>query len=412
MASVGENILCHICVETHQKRTPSGHSRGGYRQDLLENILSPLERSFVVCCRCKGVLRDPQLTEEGYKCESCLDGGEGRPATTNKTEIEKLRVVCPFRQQGCDWSGTIGLVVSHVEKCDLCPVSCPLGCGYSSERKDLKRHEKEECPERNTNCEFCLTSIKVSQSCEHFKTCPNYPLECSNGCDKDRIPRNEMSLHVSELCPLSMVPCPYKRYGCVDVKKKHMDTHETDFVVKHVRMMSIHNEFMNARIGALNAHIENINTAIQQNKGLEWEIKRVKKKFEKKEELDSDPFYVHNYKFQGSAEFNTVGNNALGIFLCLCVGILDDSLRFPFLGKVTITLINLRNSDKPVTKFYLTEGKECFNRRTKDGTGSGFKLFATKDEVLTEFSKSDSIQIKIGIQYLYKSAEFAKRVTS
>ena len=206
MASVRENILCHICVETHQNRIPSVHTRGGYRQDLLENILSPLERSLIVCCRCEGVLRDPQLTEEGYKCESCLDGGEGRPATTNKTVVEKLRVVCPFRQQGCDWSGTIGLVVSHVEKCDLCPVSCPLGCGHSSKRKDLKRHEKEDCPERNTNCEFCLTSIKVSQSCKHFRTCPNYPLECSNGCEKNRIPRNEMSLHVSKLCPLSMVP--------------------------------------------------------------------------------------------------------------------------------------------------------------------------------------------------------------
>ena len=411
MASVGENILCHICVETHQNRTPSGHTRGGYRQDLLENILTPLERSLIVCCRCEGVLRDPQLTEEGYKCESCLDGGEGRPATTNKTEIEKLRVVCPFRQQGCDWSGTIGLVVSHVEKCDLCPVSCPLGCGHSSKRKDLKRHEKEDCPERNTNCEFCLTSIKVSQSCEHFRTCPNYPLECSNGCEKNRIPRNEMSLHVSKLCPLSMVPCPYKRYGCVDVKRKHMDTHETNSVVKHLKMMNTcigalntHNEFMNARI-------DTICTAIQQNKGLEWEIKGVAEKFRKRTDLNSDPFYVHNYKFQGSAEFDLDNNNVLGIFLSLCVGILDDSLKFPFLGKVTITLINLQNSDESITESYLTKGNEYFNKPTEDGTRWGFE-FATKDEVLTEFSKDDSIQIKIQIKYLCKPDEFAKEITS
>ena len=244
-------------------------------------------------------------------------------------------------------------------------------------------------------------------------SCPNYPLECSNGCEKNRIPRNEMSLHVSKLCPLSMVPCPYKRYGCVDVKRKDLDTHETESVVKHVKMMNTRIGTLNTQVSTLTSHIEDINTAIQQNKGLEWEIKGVAKRFEKNEKLFSDPFYVHNYKFQGLAKFNRDGNNALDIFLRLCVGILDDSLKFPFLGKVTMTLINLRNSNKSVTKYYLTEGVERFNRRTEDEglSGWGFE-FATKDEVLTEFSRSDSIQIKIEIEYLYKPAEFAKIVTS
>ena len=97
MASVEDNILCHICVETRQNSS-SLHTRGGYRQDLLENILSPLEKSLIVCCSCDAVMRDPQFTEEGYKCSSCLDGREGKPMAMNKTEIEKLRVACPFRK--------------------------------------------------------------------------------------------------------------------------------------------------------------------------------------------------------------------------------------------------------------------------------------------------------------------------
>ena len=281
MASVEDNILCHICVETHQNSS-SFHTRGGYRQDLLENILSPLEKSLIVCCSCDGVMRDPQFTEEGYKCSSCLDGGEGKPMAVNKTEIEKLRVVCPFRQQGCKWSGTMGLVVTHVEKCDLCPVCCPLGCGHSSQRKNSKRHEQEECPERDTSCEFCQTSIKFSQTRVHFETCPNFPLKCSNGCNEDRIARKDMSFHLSEICPLTLVPCAYKKYGCVDVKRKDVDTHEMDSVVKHVRMM--------------NTRMDEICTAIIPTKGLEWEIKGIREKFEKKERLFSDPFYTKRTK--------------------------------------------------------------------------------------------------------------------
>ena len=398
MASVGDNILCHICVEIRHNIIPSGHTRGGYRQDLLENMLSPLERSLIACCSCEGVMRDPQFTEEGYKCSFCLDGGEGKPASVNKAEIEKLRVVCPFKQQGCHWSGTMGLVLAHVEKCDLCPISCSLGCGHSSERKYSKRHENEECPERNTNCGFCMSNIKVSQSCDHSKMCPNFPLKCFNGCNEERIPRKDMNFHVSELCPLAIVPCPYKKYGCVDVKRKDIDTHEMNFVVKHVRIMK--------------TGMDNIYTAIQCNKGLEWVIKGVRKKFEEKRELFSDSFYVNNYKFQGSAEFNTRDNNQLEIYLCLCVGLLDDSLKWPFLGKVTLTLVNLQSPDNSLTRSFLTQGNNVFYRRTKDGSGNGFGSFAAKEEVLTKFSKDDCILIKIEIEYLDKPDEFTKRITS
>ena len=164
----------------------------------------------------------------------------------------------------------MGLVVTHVEKCDLCQVCCPLGCGHSSQRKNSKRHEQEECPERDTSCELCQTSIKFSQTRVHFETCPNFPLKCSNGCNQDRIVRKDLSLHLSEICPLTLVPCAYKKYGCVDVKRVDVDTHEMDSVVKHVRMMSTQiesltsrNELMNTQIESLTSRNELMNTQIE-----------------------------------------------------------------------------------------------------------------------------------------------------
>ena len=422
MASSEESILCHICVETHQNIFPSGRTRGGYRQDLLENILTPLERSLIVCCSCEGVMRDPQLTEEGYKCRSCLEGREGRPATVNKTEIDKLRVVCPFKQEGCSWSSTIGLLVSHVEECDLCLVSCPLCCGESMKRAYLKKHENEECSERNTNCEFCLINIKVSQTSDHLKTCPNFPLECLNGCNSGRIPRKDMSLHVSELCPLTMIPCPYNKYGCsISSKRKDIESHEMEFVAKHVRIMNTHKELMDtgmqllkAQVYTLTSHIENIGTALQHNRGLEWEIQGVRERFDDKTRLYSDPFYVDNYKFQGWAEFNSEDNNALGIYVRLCVGVLDGSLKWPFFGRVTLTLINMRNSNKLVTESFLTKDIECFTKRTGDSynNGYGYSSFATKAAVLTKFSEANKIIITIEIESRGKSDRFVKQSTS
>ena len=399
MANIKESFLCHICVETHQNVFPSGLIRGGYRQDLLESNLTPLEKSAVICCSCEGVMREPQFTDKGYKCRSCLDGEEGRPAAVNQTEINKLRVRCPFRQNGCDWRSTVSLLVSHVEECGSCPVSCPLGCSDSIQKKDLKKHEDKECLERKIKCKFCLIDIKVSQRSNHFKMCRKFPIECPNRCETPRIPRESMNFHISNNCPLTSMPCSFKKYGCnVQRKRKDIDSHETAFVVKHVRMMNTHMEKMNTRI-------EEMEEVSQYSRGLKWEITGIKEKFEKKERLLSDSFYVNTYKFVGLADFGRNTSNCLGIYIDLCVGVHDDSLMWPFIGNVIVTLVNMRDSNNSRTDSYKTENNEYFIRRTDDlRSGFGFPTFATKDEILNEFSNSDSLTMKIEIQHMPKSS--------
>ena len=291
MADIG-SFLSHTCVETHQN-VSHGLIRGGYRQGLLENSLTPLEKSAVICYSCEGVMREPQFTDKGYKCRSCLDGEDGRPATVNRMEIEKLRVRCPFKQKGCVWSSTVSLLVSHVEECGFYPVSCPLGCSDSIQRNGFKKHELEECSERKTNCEFCELGVKVSQRSDHFRICPNIRFECPNGC-RLTIPRKSMGVHISNKCPLTTVPCPFKKYGCSILRKrKDLNSHETASVVKHLRMM--------------NTRVEQMEEVSQYSRGLKWEIRGIKKKFEKNEisyRRYSDPFYVNNYKFKGGADWS------------------------------------------------------------------------------------------------------------
>ena len=391
MANIKESFLCHICVEIHQNVFPSGLIRGGYRQDLLESSLTPLEKSSVICCSCEGVMREPQFTDRGYKCRSCLDGEEGRPAAVNQTEINKLRVRCPFRQDGCDWRSTVSLLVSHVEECGLCPISCPLGCN-DIQRKNMKKHEDEECLERITNCSFCLIDIKVSQRSDHFKMCPNFPIECPNRCKTPKIPRKSMGFHISNNCSLTSMPCSFKKYGCnVQRKRKDIDSHETAFVVKHVRMM--------------NTHIEKMEEVSQYSRGLKWEITGIKEKFEKRETLFSDSFYVNNYKFKGGADFGIGGSNSLGINIFLRRGVLDDSLMWPFIGNVIVTLVNMKDSNNSLTRSYKTENNECFTKCTNDSRcGFGFPTFTTKDKTLNVFSKSDALTIKVEIQHMPKSS--------
>lgn len=389
------NTLSHICVGARQNRSPSGN-HGGYKKDLLEVVLTPLEIISTICSSCEGVMRVPQFSDQGYKCRSCLDGGEGRPADVINSEINKLRVHCPFREEGCIWSGAISLLVLHVEGCDMYPVACSLGCGGTVKRMDVNKHENEDCSERTRICEFCLFDFRVSQFSFHIQVCPNLPLKCPNGCDTKEILRKDMDIHISDVCPLSMVKCHYKKYGCDNPRKRRdLDTHETEFVVKHIRMMDIHMEKMDQRMGEMKK-------ASRNNKGLKWEICGVKQKFMMKQEMFSSAFYVNNYKFNGMVKFPTQDDEEyLGVFVYLCVGVFDDPLEWPFLGKVTITLVNLLDPEDSITSFFLTENCGHFTRRgTKDHGGFGFPTFVTKNELLAEISSQDKITIKIEIERL------------
>ena len=406
MMSIGElvksqNPLSHICVETYQN-VPSGCAYGGYRQDLLENTLSPLEKLSVVCSSCEGVMRDPQLTDTGYRCASCLDGTEGKAAVKNKAEIEKLKVRCPFRSKTCSWASPIWLLLSHIEKCKLCPVPCPLGCGATPPRRELIKHGEEICLERKISCTFCHVIIKASQYSDHIETCPSFRLECTNGCNVLVLRRN-MEIHISKFCPLSMVPCSFKKYGCDVVRKrKELDIHETEFVVKHVKMM--------------NTCLEEIGTTVIPNNGLKWEINGIKQKFELSKRLYSEPFYVNNYKFKAEIKFSDTesGKLDLGVFVYMCVGVHDHSLKWPFLGKVLIHLEDIENESSFRTCSFSTKESDClffFTRRTDDKNGFGFDSIATEVEILTQFSKDDTITIKIEVQHLEKPQEFQKFVT-
>ena len=383
--------LRYICIKTGLS-LPFNY--GGYKQDLLENPLTPLEKLTVLCSVCDGVMRCPHLTDKGYKCTSCLGNSKSiKLAKETETEINKLKVHCPFKKEGCLWDDKLSSLILHMEICELFPLKCPLGCKKTMMRKYIKEHVDKKCVERETTCEYCNYFIKVSKTNVHSGTCSKFPLECVNGCSSNTIARNKMDLHISKECPLSVVPCPFKRYGCSTVRKRRdIETHEAEFVVKHVRIM--------------NARIEEMEEEIQYSRGLSWEIHGVKDKFSRDEELYSEPFYVNRYKFKGLAQLKS-SEGFLGIFVILCQGENDDNLAWPFLGNVIITLINKRDSNSSITDSFTTAGNINFTKRSSLQMGGyGIPKFITRKEVLdSKFSGwEDSIKIHFEVQHLPQSS--------
>ena len=94
-----------------------------------------------------------------------------------------LKVHCPNKNQnGCDWTGELGQVDSHVNECEITCSKCKqMVCSTT-----MRRHLDEDCP---CYCPYCdSTADREVISSKHKEKCHKFP---SNNCGVDNIPQDK-----------------------------------------------------------------------------------------------------------------------------------------------------------------------------------------------------------------------------
>ena len=122
---------------------------GGYRKELVTQNLSALEETLFVCSVCRGIMHETCSIKGGLAqvCESCVgDEASHQPVGSIRTTILKLVCKCALLERGCNWEGTLGGLVEHMEECNELVVQCPYikyGCKKVCKRGKLEEHRKE-----------------------------------------------------------------------------------------------------------------------------------------------------------------------------------------------------------------------------------------------------------------------------
>ena len=143
-------------------------SKGGYDCDFVTAPATHLE-----CSICLLVLRNPHVIGccGNHFCEPCIGRVQrdkkpcplcNDPDLSSmlhkgvKREVNSLEVYCPQKALGCDWKGELGKIECHEilgsrdSGCGYLTMECTYQCGGEVFRKDLVKHEEEDCPERPT----------------------------------------------------------------------------------------------------------------------------------------------------------------------------------------------------------------------------------------------------------------------
>ena len=325
---------------------------GGYDNDFVDQPPKSLE-----CSICLLTLRNPIVISccGNHYCEACI----GRITNNRKPcplcnspdfttflhkgvarEVNALRVYCPKKAQGCDWQGELGQVDRHLNPtansrgCGFVMVECKYKCGGLFERRVIASHETDDCANR--------------------------PIEL-----------------------------------------------QVAFLARRLEMLATENRDIKTKVTALDAEVstlkaENISLkqqieagALQQLPPFYFTVQNYEQWKEKNRVITSPPFYSYPRGYKMCLEiypngYKTGVNKHLALFVSIMRGEFDDTLEWPFTGRVTIDMYS--NKLKQWTEIQVVDFKKSPLERKRDRLTNGnwgYYQFLPQEQVAAEYMIKD-----------------------
>ena len=172
-------------------------------------------------------------------------------------------------------------------------------------------------------------------------------IKCNEGCGKE-MELGERKYHL-ETCPCLLVECEFSHVGCQEkVSRRDLAQHLSDDNVHHTALSSkmIHlvlNEVKKLREEniKLKELVSNIHDKVCGDAVPIFRMKQFAHKKVSKDQWYSPPYFTHHtngYRMCFQVDFDD--DDELYIYSCVMKGPYDDSLQWPFKGKVIVRLLN------------------------------------------------------------------------
>lgn len=394
---------------------------GGFEAEFV----SPLPQEYE-CPICQLAFRDPvQIEDCGHRfCQSCLQELKRRqgspclcpldrkPFSSSKVFIDKaakravlsLAVKCVNWKRKCDWTGDLIYAEDHLKTCAFEEVHCTNPeCNEVLTRRTLQYHLVSKCRWRIVSCHFCSEMYTYKDSKSHMKVCRRIPLECVNKCGAKDIPREELTIHLTE-CPLAVHSCSYLDIGCTfKGKRDTLEEHSKTAVSTHLSL-------------AMQKIRENETRSTCTNGVFIWKISNYRQQYElavaSPEDLAifSPPFYSSQYGYKMRLKAYLQGRDRgklthLSLYIIIMKGEYDALLDWPFKQKITFYLIDQGEQKNHRTHQLspnrsLPNIKVVFSRPTmRENLGIGNPCFVPYETLESgEFIKDDTLFIKAVVE--------------
>lgn len=297
-------------------------------------------------------------------------------------------------------------------KCKFTVIPCPKQCKNDDTeevnhfmRKDLANHLARKCPQRDFKCKHCGKMGTYAYITEvHDTACEDKAVPCPNAECTDAIERRGIKRHL-EICMYTEVPCKYQRLGCdVKMKRDGMVAHEDeDKLHLHMALNTI--TTMEERLISVEERMDDygmVPKVLKDGVSFTFKVRKFAQKKAGKEVFRCSSFYTgpKGYHMDISVypggEFCDEGTH-VSIYARLLDGENDAQLKWPFVGKVNITLLNqLSRKHFKLTMNIISED----NLRAR---GHGYPKFISHSELActgnthTQYLKDDTLFFRVTV---------------
>jgi len=227
----------------------------GYQCEFIDKVPDDF-----FCCKCSQVARKLTFTSccgESY-CLDCIQpNSQQRSASCPacgeqefhvyeqvkyQKRMNKFEVYCSMKERGCDWSGTLDQLDSHLDpdldNCHYVDTNCPLNCLQNIPKNEMDIHLKKECIKRTHKCQYCAFEATYEEIVgAHWSSeCIYLPLKCPNSCGVT-CERHFMADHIS-ICRLEKIACTFSIYDCEEkFNREDEESHMKENVQKHMSLL-------------------------------------------------------------------------------------------------------------------------------------------------------------------------------
>lgn len=223
------------------------------------------------------------------------------------------------------------MIEEHMAICEFTLLPCSKQCkDYKNKinhfmRKDLAEHLRKDCANRDYECEHCGEKGMYGYITQvHDDKCEKKVLPCPNTECVETLERGDMKRHL-ESCTYTEYLCKYRRLGC-DAKMRRNN------ILAHEEEDKLHFFMALDKMIAMDEHIYKTKGSV-----MTFELT----KFQSRDVLFSSPtFSTSSEGYRMMIEVNVDAGVHLSVSAILQEGEYNAELNWPFVGTITITLLN------------------------------------------------------------------------
>ena len=387
------------------------------------------------CPICLHVLTDPCQTSCGHRfCRECIEAVkktsnaicpidriaiEGGVFQDNaaKMQIRRLKIHCPYKVKGCEWTGDLSDKSTHLRNCIYSVRACTQ-CGLILQVSQMDSH-KLVCEKRIVSCEYCSHNMAYNSLEEHYGTCPMYPVPCPNKCQLQSLPRHSVDIHCFSECPRQPIACHLEAFGCTDkIPREDIDQHLVSCAQNKLASLAMLVLKQSKEINDLKSQLreqQNTVNSLQQTcypcqPQFTWKITDIRDKIKSLVQTDvhniqplySPAFFTSEGGYKLRLSIYPAGDKNqrhLSLYFVVMKGPFDDVLPWPFTKRICLFLINCKGGHNVVKDIFPDPRLHYFRKPTDtQNVGYGYPRFIPLGVILneeSEFVSNGSIFIRI-----------------